>query len=477
MKATVSSSAVCLLPTLTPLVAAALSAYSKRRYFAYHLVCIGLGVANLLILLFLDVGPFTVEGLGGALSLTYGGYTWFFLLLVNLTWVITFTYSYSYVQHHFRERPQRFYFFLSTSISAVSLVALAGNVLTVYVAYVLELLVGYYLVTLRGDANARKIGGLYLRSTLLPAFLIVAPLSAYLFGATGNAPFLALQAAQPHAVEPNGLLLAMLILGIGLNVVFPFNKWLPEAWQTPAPVTALLHSVAAVNLGAIILTKYIVYVFGRENIHAATAQFLNSGWLLYVLGLNAVYAAYSAYRTRNLKQRFTFSTVSQISYIITALLIGTHWSTVSAFLHMFSHGIAKMGLLFIAGYYNIRAGTVDIPTLTPYIRSTKMISGVVVLFGLSIIGVPFLAGSYSKDMMIIEEWNAEQYAAAVFLILGSVINALYIWPVFKTAFLQREPAEAKALPLPLSMRLALVLCVALVVLFSLYMPFIAAQIL
>jgi multicomponent Na+:H+ antiporter subunit D len=268
-------------------------------------------------------------------------------------------------------------------------------------------------------------------------------------------------------------LLAAFIVGISKNSVFPFHTWLPGTSPAPAPVSGLIHTVATVKTGSIALIKIATYIFGIDYIHQLTSHFLSGGWLIYLCGGTAVYTAYRALTTDDLKKRFGFSTVGQLSYIILAILTGTRLGLLAAVLHVVTHGIAKSCLFYVAGFYNSIYQTVSVAKIGPIMPHTRFVAFVIAVCGLSITGFPFLAGYYSKDLMLIEEWSSGYYSSVIFLVVGSLVNVLYIVGPVKSAFGKKDPT-IETHPIPRSMLITFVISVALIISSNFYIPYIEA---
>jgi multicomponent Na+:H+ antiporter subunit D len=254
----------------------------------------------------------------------------------------------------------------------------------------------------------------------------------------------------------------MFVVGISKNSVFPFHSWLPNTNSAPAPVSGLIHSAATVKMGSIALIKIAVYIFGLDYIRVLTSNFFTGGWLTYLCGLTAIYTAYRALTTDDLKQRFAFSTVGQLSYIILAILIGTRTGVMAAMLHIVTHAIAKSCLFYVAGFYNSVYKTTSVKHIGEIMPNTRFIALVIAICGLSITGFPFLAGYYSKDLMLVEEWHSHYYSSAIFLLLGSIINMFYIIGPVKNAFKKKNPTLIKK-KIPFSMLLTFIISIILII--------------
>jgi multicomponent Na+:H+ antiporter subunit D len=291
----------------------------------------------------------------------------------------------------------------------------------------------------------------------------------------GHASFDNANTFETMKVDPiiGGALFSMFVIGISKNCVFPFHSWLPGTSPAPAPVSGLIHSVATVKTGSIALIKITTYIFGLDYIHYLTSSFVSGGWLTYLCGGTAIYTAYRALKTDDIKERFAFSTVGQLSYIVLAILIGSKVGLLAAVLHIVTHAIAKSCLFYVAGFYNSIYNTVSVRRIGAMMPHTRFIALVIAICGLSIIGFPFLAGYYSKDMMLVEEWNSHYYSSAIFLTLGSLLNVLYIIGPVKNAFKKPDPGFA-AKPIPWSMLATFIISIGLIIGSNFYIGYLSS---
>ncbi len=399
-----------------------------------------------------------------AFVITIDRFSKIFLILISCTWLISIIYSYEFTKYHFQEKKTEFFIYLNILLSVVMVNACAGNLTTLFIFYVIGIPLTYPLIKLRDTPTSIQAAKGFVWQTLMPSFVIFLPAILITQNLIGHGTFDDSGTLGSNNINPilGGVLLFMFIIGISKNSVFPFHTWLPGTNSAPAPVSGLIHSVATVKTGSIALIKIAVYIFGLDYVHVLTSSFFTGGWLTYLCGLTAVYTAYKALTTNDLKQRFAYSTVGQLSYIILAILIGTKTGLMAATLHIVTHAIAKSCLFYVAGFYNSVYHTTSVKEIGKIMPSTKFIAFVIAICGLSITGFPFLAGYYSKDLMLIEEWHAHYYSSAIFLALGSIINIFYIIGPVKNAFKAVDP-NFRAKNIPLSMMLTFVISIALII--------------
>jgi multicomponent Na+:H+ antiporter subunit D len=448
---------------LAPLFALAFLPFKKKHRNLFYLISLLISLIAIYASFKVDVNlSYSIPSLGFAILVDK--YSCVFLSLISCTWFISIVYSFEFTKYHFQEKKTQFFFYLNSLLTIVILNACAGNLITLFTFYVIGIPLSYPLITLRGNRIATKSGKKFLRQTLLPSFLIFLPALLVTQNLLGVVSFGSGNTFGQNHVDMmlGGILLAMFVIGISKNCVLPFHTWLPKTKTAPAPVSGLIHSVGTVKTGSIALVKIAIYVFGLDYIHDLTINFFTGGWLICLCGLTAIYTAYRALISDDLKQRFAFSTVGQLSYIVLAILIGSQTGITAAMLHIVTHAIAKSCLFYVAGFYNSVYKTTSIKAIAPIMPQTRFVALVVAICGLSITGFPFLAGYYSKDMMLTEEWNAHYYASAIFLIIGSIVNIIYIIEPLKSVFKAKDP-NSIVKPIPLTMLATFIISIALIV--------------
>jgi len=134
---------------------------------------------------------------------------------------------------------------------------------------------------------------------------------------------------------------SLLIFGgiVGKSAQFPLLTWLPDAMEGPTPVSALLHSATMVAAG--------VYLFGRlfpffSHSATALAVFLAIGTVSMLL------ASTMAMVSRDIKQVWAYSTISQLGFMIMGLAAGSYFS---GMFHLTTHAGFKALLFLCAGVF------------------------------------------------------------------------------------------------------------------------------
>jgi len=193
-----------------------------------------------------------------------------------------------------------------------------------------------------------------------------------------------------HGTErlAGGLLTIIVLSACTKRAQIPFSAWLPAAIAAPTPVSALVHSSTLVTAG--------VYLLIRINFLLVQTRI---GEILIVLGtMTIIMAGLAAILEIDIKKVIALSTLRQLGVII--IILGGGCPTL-AYFHLLSHAYFKAILFICAG--------IIIHNMKDYQDIRKMGRGQITLgltimvllrANLSLCGLPFLRGFYSKDLIL-----------------------------------------------------------------------------
>jgi multicomponent Na+:H+ antiporter subunit D len=363
-----------------------------------------------------------------------------FALVASGLWIVTTAYAIGYMRAHDEENQTRFYVCFAVAIAAAMGVALARNLLTLFLFYEALTLSTYPLVTHSstyplvthsGTNEARDAGRVYLGILLTTSVLFLLFAILWTYTLTGTLEFESGGILRGHA-DPAmvGVLLALFAFGTGKAALMPFHRWLPAAMVAPTPVSALLHAVAVVKAGVFSILKIVVYVFGIELL-AETAM---SEWLAYVASFTIIAASLVALTKDNLKARLAYSTVSQLSYIVLGAALATTAGVLGGGMHIAMHAVGKITLFFVAGAIMVTLHKTEISDMAGIGHQMPITMACFGIGAVSIIGLPPMGGSWSKWFLLLGTIDAEMLPLAAVLIVSSLLNIAYLMPVVARAF-------------------------------------------
>nr|YP_010277830.1 NADH dehydrogenase subunit 5 [Cataglyphis aenescens]UHY95034.1 NADH dehydrogenase subunit 5 [Cataglyphis aenescens] len=184
------------------------------------------------------------------------------------------------------------------------------------------------------------------------------------------------------------ILMMMVLAAITKSAQIPFSVWLPLAMAAPTPVSALVHSSTLVTAGV-----YLMIRFNKILINSMMDKIL-----LYLSIFTMFMSGLMANFENDLKKIIALSTLSQLGLMMMILSLGLNFL---AFFHLLTHAIFKSLLFMCAGIMiHLMNNNQDIRfcgKMNEYIPFT-MVS--FYMANLALMGFPFLAGFYSKDLIM-----------------------------------------------------------------------------
>nr|QCF45713.1 NADH dehydrogenase subunit 5 [Anthocoris kerzhneri] len=183
------------------------------------------------------------------------------------------------------------------------------------------------------------------------------------------------------------LFLLIILAAFTKSAQIPFSSWLPAAMAAPTPVSALVHSSTLVTAGVYLLIRFSFLLKGFDIIYFLFLSVLT----MFMSGLGANFEY-------DLSSIIALSTLSQLGLMMSILFVGF---PVVAFFHLLTHAFFK-ALLFLCAGLIIHGmnNSQDIRYMGCLINHLPYTSSCFGVANLSLCGLPFLSGFYSKDLIL-----------------------------------------------------------------------------
>nr|YP_009527977.1 NADH dehydrogenase subunit 5 [Dichotomius schiffleri]ARU81306.1 NADH dehydrogenase subunit 5 [Dichotomius schiffleri] len=184
-------------------------------------------------------------------------------------------------------------------------------------------------------------------------------------------------------------IISMLIILAAMtkSAQIPFSSWLPAAMAAPTPVSSLVHSSTLVTAG--------VYLLIRFNLGLGTNLMM---FLLFIGSMTMFMAGLGANFEFDLKKIIALSTLSQLGLMMSILALGEYNL---ALFHLLTHALFKALLFMCAGCMIHNLGNCqDIRFMGGLINLMPLTCSFFIISNMSLCGLPFLSGFYSKDLIL-----------------------------------------------------------------------------
>lgn len=220
-----------------------------------------------------------------------------------------------------------------------------------------------------------------------------------------------------YQINSIDLICLFLFLGaMGKSAQIGLHTWLPDAMEGPTPVSALIHAATMVTAGVFLICR-------------CSFLFEQSPWVLSIItvigAMTAFFAATTGLFQNDMKKVIAYSTCSQLGYMIFACGLSSY--DVGMF-HLSNHAFFK-ALLFLGAGAVIHAVSdeQDMRKMGGLKNLLPFTYAIILIGSLALVGFPFLAGFYSKDIIL--EISGSTYTA-----IGLFSYILGILAAFCTSF-------------------------------------------
>jgi NADH-quinone oxidoreductase subunit N len=291
-------------------------------------------------------------------------------------------------------------------------------------------------------------------------------------GATGLRQIaLNLQGRAPDPILLAGLVMA--VIGFGFKVAaVPFHLWAPDAYQgAPVPSAAFIASGSKVA-SFFVLAKVMTVAFAGVE---GTAGWMNftAGWMPVLAMLAAcsmVLGNFAAIVQSSVKRLLAYSAVAHAGYMLLGVLAQGEDGISALLYYAGTYGLTTVGAFAVVAAVQGRDGNDGLGAFAGLSRRSPGLAFCMLIFLLSLAGIPPLAGFFGKFYLFTAATKASPPAMGllwlVVLAIGtSAVSLYYYLKVLKQIYVMDGDAGAGRLrvPWPL-MGVILVVAVGVVVL-------------
>ncbi len=460
-------SVINLLPVIFPVIAS-LGLFSRKLDEDHHIYA---GVMTFLNSIFIIYATIISDGhliilwrINSELSIAFkfDAAAKAFSCLIAFIWPLVTLYAFEYL----RRRPpvDRFYAFFLATFGILVGVASAANLLTLYLFYELMTFLTLPLVMHSQQREAIRGTVKYLLYSItgaamaLGGFFFLKNYSVSLDFIPGG--FLDLTKIQASGSKNLILTITFItLLGFGAKAgLVPLHSWLPTAHPVaPTPASAVLSGIIT-KAGVIAMFRVIYFSVG--------AEFLRDTWVqraLICISLLTIFTgSMMAFIEKHLKKRIAWSSVSQVSYVVFAMMLLNSDGLTGAIIQVTAHAMAKSCLFLSAGvviYFTMQGNNYHYADQLQGIgRELPITMTCFALASISLIGLPISGGFVGKWFIAsgaLELGNIGILGVAI-LMISALLTAGYLFPIITDAFFPGEEYDyGGVIPfhMPLTMRI------------------------
>jgi len=358
-----------------------------------------------------------------------------------------------------------FYTLLSVSTLGMILMASSADLVVLYLAIETTAIPLYIMAGFRKNDQKSVEAGIkyFLYGAMTSAVMLYG--FSLLFGFTGSTGLYTIaDAIQNGGLPPAVLILALLmvIVGFGFKIsAVPFHFWAPDVYEgAPTPVAGFL-STASKAAGFVVLLRVLTLAF--SNI---TPVWSSMAVVLSILSMTI--GNLLALVQKNIKRLLAYSSIAQAGYMLIGVAAGSMLGAIGVTYYLIGYLATNLAAFGIVSIINRAVGSDEIAKYAGLSRRSPVLALGLLVTMLSLGGIPPFVGFVGKFLVFGAAVQANLIGLAVVGVLNSVIGLYYYLIVLKVAYLHRSEDETKPLQVPYSRKIALALCVLVVVGFGFF---------
>ncbi|MCP4727098.1 MAG: NADH-quinone oxidoreductase subunit N [bacterium] len=319
------------------------------------------------------------------------------------------------------------------------------------------ILAGYRKYELRSSEAALKymLYGAVSTGVMLYGF-------SFLYGITNQTDLYAIgEALRASNVDSFVLMISVLFIlaGLGYKIAMvPFHFWCPDVYEgAPTPITTFF-SVGPKVAGVALLARFIYAGLSSQiGVTAESWASLNEldlPFLLAVLSaITMTIGNFSALAQKNMKRMLAYSSIAHAGYILMGFAIFTGQGLTAILFYAIVYMFMNFGAFAVVDALAHKIKSEELEDYRGISKRAPFLCFAMVVFLLSLTGLPPTAGFIGKFMIFASLINGKLYWLAIIGALNSVVSLYYYFRVAKAMYLkdakdtEAEPIQSSAIHL------------------------------
>lgn len=398
------------------------------------------------------------QGMMGTVLVDRFAVYFFYLFLAATAIAILMSVRYLEIEH---ENHGEYYALMLLSVVGMMCMAAGADVVLILIGLELMAISTYVLVGfLRRDRRSNEAA---LKYFLLGAFSsgIFAYGLSLLYGLTGSTRLAEIGSKMAELMR-NGAYTPIAIIALLTTITgllfkiaaVPFHQWAPDAYEgAPTSITGFM-SVAVKAAGWAMLLR--ILLLGLLPMRATWLPVLVFVSIATMTGAN-----FAALTQTNTKRLLAYSSIAHVGYMLLGLVAGTAIALnadgikgILIYLLVYTFmNLGAFGVITSLRHRNVIGDELD--DLNGLYSRAPVEAVLMLVFVLSLAGIPPLAGFYGKYFIFLSLIETQHYALAALGVFYSVFGLYYYLKIANAMFMRPAEKGEEILPINYAMRAAL----------------------
>ena len=356
---------------------------------------------------------------------------------------------------------------------AITLFATAGmmllvsseNVLLIFLSLELLSLSLYVLAALnkRSPHSAEAALKYFLFGGMSAAFMLFGLSLLYGLSNSTNLVQIAHAIKSPPLDPLLAVAIVMIVIGFGFKVAaVPFHFWAPDVYEGASANSAALIASSAKLAGFVVFYQVMMIGFaGAEG--SGDWRRYTPGWVpvvAVVAALSMVLGNLVAIMQTSVRRLLAYSAIAHAGYMLLGLVSHTAQSFDALLYYAITYALTVIGAFGVVSIVEEQLGGEKLSDFAGLSRRAPVLSFCMLIFLLSLGGIPPLAGFFGKFFLFASTLSAGQQPLGllwlvVLAIAMSTVSLYYYLQVLKRIYIAEPPFETTPIQVPIVSQIAL----------------------
>ena len=330
------------------------------------------------------------------------------------------------------------YMLLPAVLLGLNLMAMASNLLMIYISIEMVSIASYLMVGYIAEENKQTEASMKyaLFGSACSAIMLYG--MSLLYGFTGTISLTdgSIIAQLSHIAEPaTALAILLTLVGIGFKLsFFPLHFWSPDVYQgAPTPVTAFL-STAPKIAGFAVLIRFLIPFYGFKG-SSGIEVFDFETALIVIAIITMIFGNFAAIWQNNIKRMLAYSSIAHTGFALMAIVAIYQNGIRSLLFYFLIYAVMNMAAFMIADRIEEQLGVSDVRKYKGLGRFFKLEIVCFVVVLVSLTGLPPTGGFIAKLFIFTSAFEKYSSSGSVWvlalLITGAVTTVVSLFYYFK----------------------------------------------
>lgn len=337
------------------------------------------------------------------------------------------------VEKELGRRDTFYYSAVLLLITGLMGMVVTGDLFNLFVFIEVGSISAYALVASGGKGAPRAALRYLLLGSLGASFYLLG--IGFLYAATGSlnmtdvAARLSSESADPRLPVIAGI---FIVVGLGVKIgMFPLHTWMPSAYARCPLGAAVIMAPLVTKVSGLALLRVLYWVLIPGGLQDDT---LILSILMWSGAIGMVYGAVMALLENDFRRLLGYSSISQMGLVVLGIGIANQPAMQGAVLHIANDAIMKAAMFLAATVAAIQYDVRLVSQLRTLRYQAPWTAGTIAVAGISLVGLPPLAGFFGKWYVLQGAMQAEQWIMAGAIVIGGLGSAAYVFRIIEQLY-------------------------------------------